>query len=427
MSRPLLTFVFSLVFVAGCGVTGPNKKLEGKALIARSALLKECPSVPITTYAGAYESALTADLAVKAAGFVAEKVVDQVAKAIEEAAEADSAPFIVKGSSPESLYYILEKDPIPMRCLVVAVGAYKVGADACEGKTETWLGKDISCGEGLRTKMQSWGMDVPKFYTEVLLAAPKKGPVGYLQPSIVRLYYPEPISDLGSRNVKDVALAITGSSATAGLDGGKQVFSLGFASSWLRPGIDYTADLTSLVNTFYGLPVPNFGHWFAMPMDIKAVGPAGGVGGPVNIETVFTEVPNPTKWLQALNKFVSENKKKAKDDLKEQLELAVSEEKREARKAEEREAGRTKLETALKSCPVYETAVEKLEIAHAELTAAVPANQAKQMRDFALACLGAQRQYEKTFDAWKGAGQTEDSLCYMAGNGWPSVLKCQRP
>lgn len=427
MRKPISTFAFSLVFVAGCGVTGPNKTLEGKALIARSALLKECPSVPITTHSGAYESALIADLAVKAAGVVAAEVVDQVAKAIEDAAEADSAPFIVKGSSPESLYYIVEKNPIPMRCLVVAVGAYKVGADSCKGNAETWLGKDVSCGEGLRTKMQSWGMDAPKFYAEVLLAAPKKGPVGYLQPSIVRLYYPEPISELGARNVKDVALAITGSSATAGLDGGKQVFSLGFASSWLRPGIEYKVDVTSLQNSLYGLPIPNFGHWFAMPMDMKAVGTAGGVGGPVNIETSFIEVPNPTKWLQTLNKFVAENKQKAKEDLKEQLELQVSEEKREARKAEEREASRTKLETALKSCPVYEAAVAKLELADTELTAAVPANQAKQKQDFALACLVAQRQYEKTFDAWKGAGQAEDSLCYLAGNGWPSVLYCPKP
>ena len=335
----------------------------------------------------------------------------------------------MKGSSPESLYVVNGKDPKPMGCLVIAVGLYKVDAKACLENTKPWLGSDVTCeGESLDTKMRSWGMEKPVFYAEVLLATPTKGPVGYVQPSIVRLYYPEPISDLKANKVKDVALAVTGSTATAGLDGGKQVFSMGFASGWLRPGTNYSASADDLKKTKYGMAVPTFGHWFAIPMDIKTLGTPGGVGGPVNVETTFTEVPNAKKWLQALNKFVSENKKKAKEELTEQLELAVSEEKREEKKAAERESKRVTTETALKTCPDYQTTIDKLTAADTALAAAVtPDSKARAQQDLILACISAQRQYEKSLGAWQSAGLPKESLCYLVDGGWPNFVQCAKP
>lgn len=392
--------VATLVAITGCASLGMNENAAKQGpVIARAFFSDEaCRSDPSR---GEAESALGAAALSWLIGKAAEGAVNFVAGAIADAAKADRETFTVTGQSADYLFKVQGDKATARGCLYVVVAPRVKGGKWCElGQKGHWYNAErcIATKE-VAARWREWSLGTPTFFAEIGMTRPEGGPPGAVIPRAFKVYYPEPISTMDTDKVQGFTITVTATKPTKSTKTtGDVVLEVFLGGDGVTPK---TVASDAALHTS--------GLWVVVP------GVEGGVGssfaGPVNLTVTVAETPHPTKWLQAVAKYVDENKQKAIDKIVAKTDSS----KREA--AEEAEAvDALKMQgTAATACVAFSTQMEKL--SKASKAAGTGSTEEEKLRSgYALdeACSATKLLKRTTQAAWEASGKSSGILCDRA-------------
>lgn len=408
MNKYAALIMFSLLS-AGCSNWSgkPNPSIVDRnadnQLIVRAGLFDSCDHFDNAT--AGQESALAATLASAAIMKAAEWGADAFASAVAAAAKKRNEAFSVDGNNPDWLYKKGKNPAQIRRCLVVVAGAQVAEPEPCKQKDSNWrkqFVKDNCSVSPIVTSMQSWGIDKPALYAEIVLYSPERTAPYYVLPKVVYAYYPQPLSSHAAKDLKNTLVTIKASSPG---ENGKK-FEVVFKDGEFAPGkeIQVAPSAKALAAT------RDSGKWLVIPGDLPP-SPKDGNGGAVDIAASIIETPTPNKLLAFANEIVQENKPALTTALNEELSYAFLADTRQKQRTAEVEAGETTDASTLAACKALESSVQTAVASRLKADAS-PGSDALSL-DYKDTCLRATINLRKATALWRNSSYNNGGvLCF---------------
>jgi len=399
MSKALFICASSVLLISCSNWSGkPNPHLTGgddqAQLTLASGLFEHCGHFD---NAAVQQEDLGAVLAAAAIQKVAALAADQLASAINKVAENRNKAYNLKGNNADWLYKAGSDPSAIQRCLVVVAGVRQARPQPCKDTTSDWykqLREPDGCAVSqISQAMQTWGIEKPALYAEILLYSPEPAAPNYVIPKLVYSYYPEPLSSHQARDLSNTLLTVKASPPG---DAQQPAFNFAFTNKELAPG----KQLIVASNDEALKAAQGTGKWLIMPGTL-APKSTDGKGGALNLETELTETPEPNTIIAMANDIVRDKKTEITDTIDARLSYALLSDYRAKQRATEAQTEAASDLATLTACTAVETSLA--EVAAAKANMVKDSGNAALVRAYMASCVTLGQNQSKAKSQWQAS------------------------